>query len=409
MEKKQNKAPLVRFPEFKEDWESKELVELVDRVTTKNKENNPNVLTISAQHGLISQLEFFNKSVSAKNITGYYLLNKNDFAYNKSYSNGYPMGAIKRLKRYDKGVVSTLYICFRNRAELDNSFAEHFYETGKQNKEIKKVAQEGARNHGLLNIGLDDFFSIKLSLPTIPEQQKIAHFFTTLDKKIDQLQEKKNALEEYKKVMMQKLFSQELRFKDEKGKDYPDWDEKKLGEVSANIMYGMNASSTTFDGKNKYLRITDIDENTRTYIPNPITSPQGIIEDKYKLSEGDIVFTRTGASVGKSYLYDKKEGDLFFAGFLIRFAIKKGNPNFIYYQTLTEKYNKWVITMSMRSGQPGLNANEYKEFEIVFPSIHEQNKIANFLSKIDEKINTVNEQIKQTKTYKKGLLQKMFV
>jgi type I restriction enzyme S subunit len=132
-------------------WEVKKLGEVAERVTRKNKVNNINVLTISAQFGLISQLEFFNKSVSAKDVSGYYLLEKDEFAYNKSYSNGYPMGAIKRLNRYDKGVVSTLYICFKFKEKINLSFMEQYFEMGLQNIELEKVAQEEARNHGLLN------------------------------------------------------------------------------------------------------------------------------------------------------------------------------------------------------------------------------------------------------------------
>jgi len=163
------------------DWEEKKLGEVCDRITTKNKENNTNVLTISAQIGLISQLEFFNKSVSAKNVTGYYLLHNNDFAYNKSYSNGYPMGAIKRLKRYVKGVVSTLYICFRFNDSINLDFMEQYFEMGLQNVEIEKVAQEGARNHGLLNIGVSDFLNIGLILPSHSEQTLIANFLSSID------------------------------------------------------------------------------------------------------------------------------------------------------------------------------------------------------------------------------------
>jgi type I restriction enzyme S subunit len=226
-----NNTPTLRFPEFTEEWEEKKLNEISNRIISKNKENNTNVLTISAQLGLISQLEFFNKSVSAKDVTGYFLLNKDDFAYNKSYSNGYPMGAIKRLTRYEKGIVSTLYICFRNKSEFDNSFAEQYFETGNQNAEIELVAQEGARNHGLLNVGVADFFNIKLTIPSLPEQTKIANFLTAVDTKISQLKKKKQLLEQYKKGVMQQIFSQQLRFKDDNGEDFAEWEEKRLGSM----------------------------------------------------------------------------------------------------------------------------------------------------------------------------------
>lgn len=197
-----DKGELVTGP----DWEVRKLGEVAIRKSLKNKEDNKNVLTISAQFGLISQTDFFNKSVSAKDLTGYYLLERGDFAYNKSYSNGYPMGAIKCLNRYYKGVVSTLYICFRFNETINNSFMEQYFETGIQNIEIEKVAQEGARNHGLLNVGVDDFFSIDIYLPTLPEQTRIAQFLSALDEKIIQVQGQIEKTEAWKKGVVQRMF-----------------------------------------------------------------------------------------------------------------------------------------------------------------------------------------------------------
>jgi type I restriction enzyme S subunit len=190
------------FPE----WEEKTLGKIADRVVRKNKEDNKNVLTISAQYGLINQQEYFNKSVAAKILTNYYLLHLGDFAYNKSYSNGYPMGAIKCLNRYEKGVVSTLYICFKFKSGFINKFFEQYFEAGLQNQEIEKVAQEGARNHGLLNIGLDDFFSIRLTIPSLPEQTKIANFLSAIDEKITNNKNQLDAVKQYKQGLLQQMF-----------------------------------------------------------------------------------------------------------------------------------------------------------------------------------------------------------
>ncbi len=187
-------------------WNKTLLREIAHRITTKNDENNQNVLTISAQQGLISQNDFFHKSVSSKNLKGYYLLHKNEFAYNKSYSIGYPMGAIKRLKYYEKGIVSTLYICFQLKKGIDISFIEQYFESGNHIAELQKIAQEGARNHGLLNIALEDFFSIKLKIPEHQEQSKIANFLSSIDKKIETEKQLLKQYEKQKKYLLQNLF-----------------------------------------------------------------------------------------------------------------------------------------------------------------------------------------------------------
>ena len=203
------KVPELRFPEFEREWVEKRLGEVFLRIKTKNKNNNSNILTISAQHGLVNQLQFFKKRIASKDLTGYYLLHKGDFAYNKSYSNGYPMGAIKPLKYYNSGVVSTLYICFRIKNDTDNhsSFFEQYFDAGVLNSELSKIAQEGGRNHGLLNIGINDFFEkVKIYSPLPEEQQKIANCLSSIDKVIDLQEEKITNLKEHKKGLMQQLF-----------------------------------------------------------------------------------------------------------------------------------------------------------------------------------------------------------
>ncbi|HCE3015816.1 TPA: restriction endonuclease subunit S [Vibrio parahaemolyticus] len=191
------------------DWIEKRLGKVFTRIRRKNKENNQNVLTISAQQGLINQEKYFNKSVSAKDVTGYYLLENGDFAYNKSYSKGYPMGAIKRLNNYDKGVVSTLYICFGLNQDQGfvSDFFEHYFESGLQNRDLSKIAQEGARNHGLLNISVDEFFKdVKLLTPSHDEQIKIANFISAINQKIDLTNSELEKAKEWKKGLLQQMF-----------------------------------------------------------------------------------------------------------------------------------------------------------------------------------------------------------
>ena len=195
-----------------------------------------------------------------------------------------------------------------------------------------------------------------------------------------------------------------LRFKEFSG----EWEEKTLGEISSKVLYGIGSSAIVYDGVNKYLRITDIDESSRTFIPNPLTSPSGDIEEKYKLVAGDLVFARTGASTGKSYLYNEKDGNLIYAGFLIKFHIDKANPYFVYTNTFKEQYYKWVQIMSMRSGQPGINAEEYKLLPLFLPSKQEQEKIASFLISTDTKIEQLTKKEELLQQYKKGVMQKIF-
>ena len=189
------------------DWTEKRFEKCFERVTRKNKSDNRNVLTISAQHGLINQEKYFNKSVSAADVTGYYLLNKGEFAYNKSYSKGYPMGAIKRLNNYDQGVVSTLYICFKSINNQCDAFWEQFFEGGMLNRQISKIAQEGARNHGLLNVSVTEFFhDMKVTVPCVDEQKKIAEFLQTMDKKLDAVQQQIDLTQTFKKGLLQQMF-----------------------------------------------------------------------------------------------------------------------------------------------------------------------------------------------------------
>ncbi len=168
---------------FSETWKLYALSKLFQRVTTKNNGKSNNVVTISGQHGLIKQEDFFKKTVASDTLDGYFLLKKGQFAYNKSYSNGYPMGAIKRLNRYPEGVVTTLYICFELTTPQKScgDYWEHYFESGLLNNSLSQIAHEGGRAHGLLNVKPSDFFSLKVAVPGFEEQQKIASVLSAAD------------------------------------------------------------------------------------------------------------------------------------------------------------------------------------------------------------------------------------
>ncbi|TCF74540.1 Type I restriction endonuclease, specificity subunit [Bifidobacterium longum subsp. longum] len=173
-------------------WEQRKLGDIAERVTRKNENNESDLpLTISAQHGLIDQRLFFNAQVASRDMSGYYLLRQGEFAYNKSTSADSPWGAIKRLTRYEKGCVSTLYICFAL-LNANPDYLVTYYETNRWHKAVQMIAAEGARNHGLLNIAPDDFFDTMVSLPeSQAEQQTIGAFFSRLDSLITLHQRKR--------------------------------------------------------------------------------------------------------------------------------------------------------------------------------------------------------------------------
>ncbi len=202
-----------RLPGFQKKWQIIKLGDITERVTRKNKEDNKNVVTISAQRGFVTQTDFFNKSIASETIDNYFLVEKDEFCYNKSYSNGYPMGAIKRLKTYDKAVVTTLYICFRLKtgASVNIDFFEQYCESGIFNIELVKVANEGGRAHGLLNVTPNDFFNMHMSIPDIKEQNVIASVLVNADKVIELANEKLAKLQSQKRGLMQQLLTGKKR------------------------------------------------------------------------------------------------------------------------------------------------------------------------------------------------------
>ena len=167
----------------------------------------------------------------------------------------------------------------------------------------------------------------------------------------------------------------------------------------------MNAAAKSYDGENKYIRITDINESSSTYDDKDIVSPDGTLSDNYQVKERDILLARTGASTGKTYLYRKSDGKLYYAGFLIRANVTTHNPYFVFSQLHTHRFWRWVSIMSARSGQPGINSQEYSSFPVFTTSIQEENKIAKLLSLLDERISTQNKIIEKLQSLIKGIAQ----
>ena len=183
-----------------------------------------------------------------------------------------------------------------------------------------------------------------------------------------------------------------------------EWKMATFGDIAKGFDYGMNAAAKSFDGNNKYIRITDIDEVSSQYLYDDVVSPDGELEDRYLVKENDILLARTGASTGKSYLYRNSDGKLYFAGFLIRANIYKHNSYFVFSQLHTLRYKKWISVMSARSGQPGINSQEYASFPVYTTSLQEEDKIATFLKLLDERITTQNKIIDKLQSLIKGIV-----
>lgn len=228
-------------------------------------------------------------------------------------------------------------------------------------------------------------------VPSQLEQTKIGDFFNQLDGIITLHQRKLETLKKLKRTLLQKMFPKKGQLKPELR--FPgftnDWEQRKLGELAATFGYGLNAAAKSFDGRHKYIRITDIDESTRRFLCSSLTSPDIDFEEAapYRLAEGDVLFARTGASVGKSYRYVRTDGDVYFAGFLIRFRFKdKEAAEFVFQNSLTAKFQNFIKTSSQRSGQPGINAQQFSGYQIAVPNSEERERIGSFFSRLDTAI-----------------------
>lgn len=198
-----------RLPGFSTPWGKVRLRDICERVTRKNIENNQNIMTISAQRGFVVQTDFFNKSVASETIENYYLILRDEFCYNKSYSNGHPMGAIKRLSEANKAVVTPLYICFKLKSKTSHNidYLSFYFDNGRLNHGLTKIANEGGRAHGLLNVTSTDFLGLTLEIPSSKEQTAIAEVLTTANQEIELGKRKLEFLRAQKRGLMQQLLT----------------------------------------------------------------------------------------------------------------------------------------------------------------------------------------------------------
>ena len=411
---KNAKKPQIRFKGFTDAWEQRKLGEIANKVLDKNIGlQYVETLTNSAEYGIISQREFFDHNISKiESLEGYYIVQNNDFVYNPRISTTAPVGPINRNKLGRSGVMSPLYTVFRVE-NVDFTFLEYFFKTNCWHAFMNYNGDSGARSDRF-SIKDNIFFEMPIVIPRIEEQIKIGKYMLKLDNLITLHQRKLDKLKNIKKSMLEKMFPKngsnipEIRFK-----GFTDaWEQRKLGEVALSFEYGLNVAAKEYDGVNKYLRITDIDDESHNFKNNELTSPDIDLTNAYnfRLHEGDILFSRTGASVGKTFIYKKSDGIVYFAGFLIRARIKSEyDAEFIFQNTLCSKYEKYIKITSQRSGQPGVNAQEYAEYSFLIPKYKEQKQIGKYFYYLDNLITLHQRKLEKLQNIKKACLEKMFV
>ena len=404
MAEKQN-TPEIRFEGFTDPWEQRKLGEVAHRVIRKNEGNQSDLpLTISAQHGLVDQRDYFNSQVASRDMSGYYLLENGEFAYNKSTSADSPWGAIKRLTKYEKGCLSTLYICFRL-DQGDPEFLVTYYETNRWHGAVQMIAAEGARNHGLLNIAPDDFFETALTLPcSTEEQRQIGCFFTQLNSLIALHQRKHEKLCTVKKSMLDKMFPKpgetepEIRFE---GFTDP-WEQRKLGELfvesderssteeilSVSVANGIYPASESERGTNPGASIANY----------KIVRVGDIVYNSMRMWQGAVGSSRYNGIVSPAYVVAKPvvELDSTCFGYLLK------RPELLYKYLCNSQGNS-KDTQTLRY-------ERFAEITAEVPStIEEQRAISDCLEGLDNLITLHQRKLDLLKNMKKSLLDKMFV
>lgn len=412
--------PLARFKDsngqyYQDEWQPYVLSSLVNRVTRKNSENQTNIpLTMSARDGLIDQESYFNKTVASSDLSNYTLLYQGEFAYNHSSSKGYDYGAIHRLTKVSCGAVTPLYFCFniKDQANIDSDFLAYYFESQKWTREVASICSKGARQHGALNISVDDFFNIIIYVPSIEEQRQVVRIASSIDTTINQMESIVDAWEQRKKGVTQKLFSQEVRFKADDGSDYPDWQNVNLNELGR--LTSGNGFNLKYQGHTDkpiyFYKVSDM--NLPQNYKEMVTAQNTVDDDILKLmkikpiTSPSIIFAKVGMAihaerkrtVNKPFCMDNN---------MMAFTPKSDvNFNFCYWLTQTLTFAKHAQPGS----PPSLTATIIGNLPVSIPSsIEEQRKIAECLDAIDDVIALSKAELEKWRELKQGLLQQLFV
>ena len=416
-----SRQPEIRFDGFTDDWEQRKLGEVVERIVRKNENLESTLpLTISAQYGLIDQNEFFDKRIASKDVSGYYLVRKGEFAYNKSTSSDAPWGAIKRLDRYKSGVLSTLYIVFKilDEDKTNSDYLVTYYSTDLWHKGVQAIAAEGARNHGLLNIAPADFFETDLMLPNdIAEQRKIGAYFKQLDNLITLHQRKHARLQGLKKAMLEKMFPKpgetvpEIRFEG----FTDDWEQRKLSALCDKFTDGdwIEAKDQSDSG----VRLVQTGNvGVAEYLDKP-NNKKWISEETFEwlhceeVYPEDILISRLPEPAGRACIMPDLGTKMITAvDCTIVRASKNISSKFLLQYLSSQAYFNEVNTCLAGGTRQRISRSNLANFDVPVPSNKvEQDAIGNLLCTLDYLITLHQRKLIRLQGIKKAMLERMFV
>ena len=410
------KKPALRFKGFTDPWEQRKLGDAFERVVRKNTNNESRLpLTISAQDGLVDQITYFNNRVASRDVSNYYLVYNGEFAYNKSTSDGYPFGAVKRLDWYEKGVLSTLYIVFalKHPEKDDSDFMTVFYDTDRWHRGVAERAAEGARNHGLLNISADDFFDIDTTMPEDKvEQEKIGRLLKKLDTLITLHQRKYEKLVNIKKSMLDKMFPQngasmpEIRFK---GFTDP-WEQRKLAEI-ANFSKGVGYSKNDLCEEGTpiilYGRLYTKYETSIFDVDTFVKENAGSVYSK----GGEVIVPASGETAEDISIASVvvKPGILLGGDLNIVSPTTEYDSAFLALTISSGAAHKYLSSLAQGKSVVHLHNADIQSVSAKFPTKREQEKIHLLFGKIDTLITLHQRKLEKLQNIKKACLEKMFV
>ena len=417
MEKQRGKKPLIRFPEFKEAWEHKRLNELLSEAKKRNEDlkyGKDEVLSVSGELGIVNQIEHLGRSYAGVSVHQYHVVEVGDIVYTKSPLKANPFGIIK-LNKGKAGIVSTLYAVYKvNQQTAYGPFIDYYFSLdANTNRYLRPLVKKGAKND--MKINNSYVLHDRVFAPAIPEQKQIASFFMILDKKIAALKRKKNLIEQYKKGVMEKLFSQEFRFKDENGKEFPKWQKKAMGKIGETFNGLTGKTKENFGEGKPYIQYKQIFDNTKIDLAKCDFVQIAENENQNKVKYGDVFFTtssETPLEIGYSSVLLENIDELYLNSFCFGYRIysfKELSPTFAQYLFRGPRFREQVIKLGQGSTRYNMSKLELMKTEINLPCESEQIKIATFLMTIDEKIMRTTFQLQETLQWKKGLLQNMFV